>query len=265
MNLAARRSTSTSRYSLGDTPFAGLGFISADERAVLAEEPLALRTLAPGTELLREGSQPESLYFLISGWAIRYITTRDGARQIPGLLVPGGVCNLDNLLFERADFGVRAITRMDVLALPRIRALALAAEHPGVGRAFTWLALAENAILSQWAVGLGRRTALQRLAHLLCETSVRLSSGDGTGGGNGEGACSFELPLTQEVIADVLGLTPVHVNRTMQQLRAQGYIVTAGRTITVTDFQRLQTLAEFDRSYLQQIERSAVSAPVMAD
>ncbi len=214
------------------------------------------RQLAPGDELIREDSSPDHLYLLSAGWAYRYITMRSGGRQIPALIVPGGVCNLDNLLLERANFGVRALTRATVLALPRGQALALAAEHPGVGRAFTWLAVAENAILSQWALGLGRRSALGRLAHLLCELSIRAGASDA-------GEDSFELPMTRELIADTLGLTPIHVNRTMQYLRAEGFISTAGRTMTILDLDRLRSVAEFDPSYLNQIEKSAASPPVL--
>ena len=244
----ASRDTIQRAYSLADTRLAQLGFVSAQERAALSHVPVTVRSIGVGDALIREGSTPDSLYFLASGWAYRYNTMQGGGRQISAMLVPGGICNLDNLMFERADFGVRALTRGKVLAVPRDRALALAADHPGVGRAFTWLALAENAILSQWAIGLGRRTAQQRLAHFLCEMNRRLGGGD-----------SFELPLTQELIADALGLTAVHVNRTMQTLRAGGLIATAGRTLTILDGDRLSALAEFDPSYLDQIEQSAAS------
>lgn len=244
----AARGTIQHVHSLADTRLARLGFVSPEERAALAGVPLAARSLGAGDGLIREGDAPGSLYFLATGWAYRYTTTRGGGRQISAMLVPGSVCNLDNLMFKRADFGVRSLTQAKVLALPRDRALSLAAEHPGVGRAFTWLALAENAILSQWAVGLGRRTAQQRLAHFLCEMNLRL-------GGDG----SFELPLTQELIADALGLTSVHVNRTMQTLRTQSLIATNSRTVTILDDEGMRTLAEFDPSYLNQIETSAGS------
>jgi CRP-like cAMP-binding protein len=240
-------------HTLADTRLVRLGFVSDAERAVLAQVAMTTRTLKRGDELVRQGSSPDHLYFLSAGWAYQYITTRGGARQIPTLLVPGSVCNLDNLLLERADFGVRAVTNVTVLMLPRKRALALATEHAGVGRAFIWLAIAEKAILSQWAVGLGRRSALGRLAHLLCELSIRVAPAGADDG-------SFDLPLTQELIADAIGLTPVHVNRTMQHLRTEGFIATSGRTITILDFDRLRSVAEFDDGYLRQIDESAVSS-----
>ena len=237
-------------YSLGDTRLGQLAAESIDEPSALSRVHLSRRSLEPGGELIAEGSTPDSLYFLLSGWAYRFITTGSGARQIPALLVPGDLCNLDNFLFPRADCGVRAATEITVLSIPRRRALTLAIEHPGLGRAFTWLALRENAILTRGAVALGRRSAQERLAHLLCELSVRTSS-------NPAGDAGFELPLTQEVIADTLGLTPVHINRTMRNLRAAAIIGTAGRKVTILDRQRLRALAEFDPSYLTKIEESA--------
>jgi CRP-like cAMP-binding protein len=238
-------------YTLADTSLARLEFVSDEERAALAKVYLSQRSLDPGEGLIEEGGMPDNLYFLAEGWAYRYIMTGSGTRQIPTILVPGDVCNLDNFLFPRSDCGVRAATEAHVLALPRQRAMALASEHPGVGRAFTWLALGENAILTQWAVGLGRRSARQRLAHLLCELYVRVASSPAGG--------EFELPLTQEMIADTLGLTPVHINRTMQKLRSGAMIAPAGRKVAILDIERLRELAEFDPSYLRQIERSAAS------
>lgn len=241
-------------FTLADTHFARLGIISDDERAALAQVPVTLRTLSAGDELLRAGSSPGNLYFLGEGWAYRSITTRSGARQIPTLVAAGGVCNLDNLLFERADFGVRAITKITMLALPRNQAVELSARHPGVSRAFALLALAENAILTQWAVGLGRRSALERLAHLLCELSIRIGTNDAAGD-------SLDLPLTQELLGDMLGLTAVHVNRSMQHLRTSGFIATVGRSITILDSDALRHLAQFDPGYLNQIAEYVASQP----
>lgn len=232
--------------SFADTAVARLSFVSAEERAALARVPVTMRSLGARDELVREGSMPENLCFLSTGWAFRYTTTRGGGRQVSAVLMPGGVCNLDTMMFERADFGVRTLTEAKVLMLPRHRALSLGAEYPGVGRAFLWLALAQNAILRQWAVGLGRRTAEQRLAHFLCEMNHHL------GGGS-----SIELPLTQELMADALGLTSVHVNRTMQALRLKGLIAMVGRTLTILDRDRLRTVAEFNSAYLDQIDEVA--------
>lgn len=107
----------------------------------------------------------------------------------------------------------------------------------------TWLALVENAILSKWALSLGRRSAKERLAHLVCELSLRLDAEDSN-------ESRFAFPLTQEQIADALGLTPVHVNRTMQQLRSEGMVATGNRAITLPDLQGLRQIGGFDPHYL---------------
>ncbi|MDV5825740.1 Crp/Fnr family transcriptional regulator [Sphingobium naphthae] len=218
-------------------------FLSKEERQLLEAAILPPRVIRAGTDLAREGERADSLFIVADGWACRYSTTSDGRRQLPALLLPGDVGNLDSLLFDRLDYGVRTLTEATIVTLPRDRALALAAQHPGIARMFTWLALVENAILGKWALSLGRRSAKERLAHLLCELSVRLGNDD-------EAESSFDLPLTQEHIADALGLTPVHVNRTMQQLRTEGLIVSGNRKMTLPDVVSLRKLGGFDPGYL---------------
>ena len=218
-------------------------FLSREERAALEDAVVSTRSVNANTDLVREGERTDTLFIVTEGWACRYTTTREGARQLPALLVPGDVGNLDSLMFDRLDYGVRTLTQTTIAALPRDRALALAAQHPGIARTFTWLALVENVILSKWALSLGRRSAKERLAHLLCELSVRLDAEDGN-------ESSFAFPLTQEQVADALGLTSVHVNRTMQQLRSEGMVATANRTMTLPDVQGLRQIGGFDPRYL---------------
>ena len=191
-------------------------YLSRDERYSLEDAAAPARTVRSNIDLVREGERANSLFMVIEGWACRYTTTGEGSRQIPAVLVPGDVGNLDSLMFD---------------------------QHPGIAKTFTWLALVENVILSKWALSLGRRSAKERLAHLLCELSVRLDAEDGA-------KSSFVLPMTQEQIADALGLTSVHVNRTMQQLRAEGLVVTAHRVVTLPDVAGLRRVGGFDPSYL---------------
>ncbi len=218
-------------------------FLSRDEWDALEDAVVSTRSVNANTDLVREGARADTLFIVAEGWACRYTTTPEGARQLPALLVPGDVGNLDSLMFDRLDYGVRTLTQTTIVALPRDRALALAAQHPGIARTFTWLALVENVILSKWALSLGRRSAKERLAHLLCELSVRLDAEDGN-------ESSFAFPLTQEQVADALGLTSVHVNRTMQQLRNDGVIATSNRTVTLPDVARLRQIGGFDPRYL---------------
>ena len=224
-------------------------FLTNEERQALEAAALPIRACGAQTDLVREGDAVDHIYVVVEGWACRYKTARDGSRQIVALIVPGDVANLDCLMMHRPDFGVRSLTPIRVAALPCSRVLALAERNAATGRMLLQLAVAENAILSQWAFCLGRKPAQQRLAHLLCELAERHA-------GEETGAASFYLPLTQEQLADVLGLTAVHVNRTMQQLRAERLIVTTGRTIAIPDIERLRDRAEFDAAYLH------IEAPV---
>ena len=218
-------------------------FLSREERDALEDAVVATVSVNANTDLVREGERTDTLFIVVDGWACRYTTTREGGRQLPALLVPGDVGNLDSLMFDRLDYGVRTLTQTTIVPLPRDRALALAAQHPGIARTFTWAALVENVILSKLALSLGRRSAKERLAHLLCELSVRLDAEDGN-------ESSFAFPLTQEQVADALGLTSVHVNRTMQQLRSDGMVASANRTMTLPDVQGLRQIGGFDPRYL---------------
>ncbi len=214
-----------------------------DERDMLADAVMPARAIAPNTELVRENACPDSVFLLVDGWAYRYATTREGGRQISALLVPGDICNLGSLMMERVDYAVRSATQATIAKLPRIQAQKLAAEYCGIANAFAWLTMYENVMLHQHMLSIGRRSAKARLAHILCELRVRL-------GADGEGACSYSFPLTQELLGDAMGLTSVHVNRMMQQLRAAGLIATADRIMTILDLPGLQRLAGFDCRYL---------------
>jgi CRP-like cAMP-binding protein len=217
--------------------------LSGFERRILEAAASPPKVVGPNLDLVREGELADSLFILDKGWAYRYTITREGGRQLPAVLVPGDVANLDSLMFERLDYGVRTVTEAVVRALPRDRVLSLAAEHPGIARTFTWLALVENVILGKWALSLGRRSAKERIAHLLCELSVRLDAEDGN-------ESRFAFPLKQEQMADALGLTSVHVNRMMQQLRAEGLVTSAERVLVIPDVAKLRQVGGFDPRYL---------------
>jgi CRP-like cAMP-binding protein len=210
---------------------------------VLEDAVSPVRSLGPHVDLAREGEGAEALPIVLDGWACRYTTTKEGSRQLSALLLPGDVGNLDTLMFDRLDYGVRTLTQAKIVTLPRDRASALAAQHAGISRSFMWLALVDNAILSRWGLSLGRRSALERLAHLLCELSVLVDA-------ESDGESRFAFPLTQELLADALGLTAVHVNRTMRQLRTEGLIEIENRTLTIPDVAKLRQAGGFDPRYL---------------
>lgn len=217
------------------------GSLSHEERRALDDAGSSPRDVKAGVDLVSEGDRADDLLILTEGWAFRYATTERGGRQISALLLPGDIGNLDSLMFDHLEYGVRTLTDAMVVELPRARALALGDRFPAIARMFTRLAMSENRVLTKWLLLLGRRSARERLAHLLCELSVRLGTEDEAG---------FVCPLTQEQFADLLGLTSVHVNRTLQQLRQDGLIATDGRKVSIPDLDRLGDLAAFDPSYL---------------
>lgn len=242
-DLAAVRQRPKRPSPLSNTRLADSRFVSPEERDALEGAVSSSQSIGPNIDLVREGDRADSLFIITAGWACRYMTRRNGARHLPALLLPGDVGNLDSLMFDRPGYGLRTLTQASIVTLSRDCALALAAEHPGIARMFTWLALVENAILRNWSMSLGRRSSKERLAHLLCELGARLEE-------RGTRPCSFALPLTQEQLGDALGLTAVHVNRTMRDLRNEGLLTLESRTVTLLDVERLRRTAGFDPVYL---------------
>ena len=221
----------------------GSADLSTEERAALQAAIGPRRPVRAHAELLGEGDACDRMVMVVEGWACRYITARNGARQIVGLLVPGDIANLDVLAFDRPDYGVRMLSAGAFAAVPRVELRSLADKHPGVCRALARLTLIESANLRRMAMCLGRMSARQRVAHLFCELAVRL-------GHDGPASLSYALPLTQEEIADVAGLTAVHVNRTLRQLRDEGLVAWRRGTVALLDVPTLRRAAEFDPAYL---------------
>jgi CRP-like cAMP-binding protein len=220
--------------------FASLG---QEERHHL-EAALTTRIVPARTSLFSEGDTAGTLYLLADGWAFRHQTARNGSRQIVGLALPGDFCNLDVLAFGRIDYGVRMLTPGTLLTIERDKALALGVYFPAISALFAQTSFVENAILSRWTFCLGRLSAQERLAHLLCELAVR------RGYAQDRRQVRIELPLTQEQLADVLGLTGVHVNRVLQQLRSRGLVAKRGRMVEIFDFPALRAMAGFEPAYL---------------
>jgi len=231
-----------SRHLLGSS-LSRSPFLTKDERRALEHAVTWSKRFDPHKDLISEAERADNLLIVASGWAYRYTCAPDGGRQLTALLVPGDIANLDMLLFERVAYSVRTLTDITVVALPRKQALALVEEHPGIARTFAGLAMIENAIASKWMLSLGRRSAHARIAHLLCELTIRL-------GIDGETDVAFPFPLRQEQIGDLLGLTNIHVNRTIQQMRGQGLIQLCDRMLTIPDVASLRGAAGFDPGYL---------------
>ena len=220
--------------------------------AVLSDEELAAveelcrqpKDIAAKKYLSRDGDEMVSFPVVLSGWAARYQILRNGARQITRLLLPG-----DAFYFDSSPDGI-AIEEVITLSPCRIVNILhsdmrrVTGRFPTVGEALRNYGCMENAVLSSWVVNVGRRDALERMAHLICEAHYRLSLIDPDQGQH------MAFPLTQDDLADVLGLTPVHINRKLQQLRQEELITLRSKQLTILDLRTLQQVAGFDSAYL---------------
>jgi CRP-like cAMP-binding protein len=214
------------------------------DRAALLALPHNVRTMSPGIHLIRDGERAEQVNLLLAGFAHRYKLTGDGGRQIIALHMPGEFVDLQNIFLSRADHSVQTLTEVEVAAIPQpaIRELALA--RPAIAQALWIDTLVEASIFREWVVNVGRRDSRARVAHILCEFSLRLAAA---------GLASdhrYELPMTQEQLADAVGLTSVHVNRVLKQLAGAGLISRDKRMIRIEDWQRMRAAADFNERYL---------------
>lgn len=221
-----------------------IGSLSADEIAAICELPLDLRTFPAGADFVREGDVPSQCCLVVDGLAARYKLTGDGQRQIMSFHWPGDVPDLQCLHLRTMDHSLAAVTRTSVAFISHDSLHRLIALHPNLGALLWRDTLIDAAIFREWLVGIGRRSAYSRIAHLLCEMYLRAKAVGLTTDH------SMELPITQAELGDALGLSSVHVNRSLQELRAEGLIVSRGRTLVITDPKGLEKAGDFDPAYL---------------
>src|SRR5215813_11614140 len=190
-------------------------------------------------DLVVVGNEYRNLCFVKDGYAIRYKLLRSGKRQILNVILPGDVIGFPVSFFDRSIYSVVAVSDLTYNICPLDSYTRLCYEQPQFGLALSWLAAHEAAIYAEHIVDLGRRTPLERLAHFLLEIHARLLAV-----GRAE-ETSFDLPFSQQVMADVLGLSVPHLNRMMQQLRAERLITSRSHQVGLTDMASLQTLAQY--------------------
>jgi len=219
--------------------------ISPEEIEALQKALEPPKTVAAGSDIVREHTRPLHSTLLISGFSARYSTLEDGARQITEINVAGDFIDLHSLLMKQMDHGVVALTECVVAEAPHSGLIDITERHPHLTR-LLWLdTIIDAAIHRQWLVAMGRRSGLGHLAHLVCELYLRLQAVGQTGD------LTFDLPLTQAVLGDALGLSTVHVSRLISELRGEGVINWSGGRIDILDWRRLAEIAEFDPTYLR--------------
>jgi CRP-like cAMP-binding protein len=205
------------------------------------------QTFERGRTIIREGENVDDIHLVLTGLAARSKTLRNGDRQFMALLVPGDLCDVEVFILEGMDHDIVAIADTTCVLIPAKIIEGLLTEFTTLTKALWWSTMTDSAVLREWIVDHGSRDAIERIAHLLCELLIRYRIIAETTD------YSFPFPLTQDELADATGMTPVHVNRMLQQLRADGLIELSGKTLTVLDPKGLQRVAKYDSTYLHLI------------
>ncbi len=218
--------------------------VTQPEREAVARLPIDVRQVPEGTDLVREGDTPSVCCLVIEGYACRYKVLREGQRQILSFHMAGDIPDLQSLHLKVMDHSLGSLTPMVVGFIPHEALHEVIRSEPGLGSIFWRDTLIDASISREWLVGLGRRTAQQQLAHLICELLVKMRA---VGLAQDQ---TLALPFTQQELADSQGLSAVHANRVLQDLRSEGLISGVRSTITVPDWERLKSFSEFDPAYL---------------
>ncbi|MDF1793509.1 MAG: Crp/Fnr family transcriptional regulator [Thalassobaculaceae bacterium] len=200
---------------------------------------------AKGDYIVRPGDKFKAVYLIVDGWATRSKLTSNGARQIINFAIPGDILCFNAALFETAEVFVQAHTVIDAFAIPIRPFSDLLNKQPQLAVALAWTAAQEEGVVSERLLSLGRRSARQRAAHLLCEVHRRLQVVDLV-----RAEAQFQLPLTQEDLADSLGISMIHTNRVLRELVRGGLIAMERNSMKLLDLKRLREISEFSDDYL---------------
>ena len=209
------------------------------------------RTYDAKQDMIREGDRPGPVFVILEGWACRYKILPSGTRQVMAFLLPGDCCDLHVGMLAEMDHNLQALTHCDVALIPGDSMEALLDDHPAVARAMYKSQLIDEGILRSWIVSIGRRNSVERVAHLMCELYLRSFSINSTD--------EVELPISQIILADALGMTPVHVNRILKELRVAGAMRIRRRKLSIVDPVKLVQIAGFDENYLHRRKAVAFS------
>jgi len=217
--------------------------LNDNEKSVLEQAIRRTKVAAAGSDIVEQGSKPTESCLVLSGFAARYKILDDGVRQITAVHIPGDFVDLHSFLLKRMDHGVVALTACSIALVPHEQLRRITDDYPLLTRQLWLLTLIDAAIHREW-ISTVRLSAIAQLAHLMCEIYLRLRAVKLTDGH------SFQLPMTQAETSDALGMSPVHLNRVLQELRGKGVVTWTGRTVSLLDWNALVEIAQFDASYL---------------
>lgn len=222
-----------------------------DSRSVLTDADRAAVRALPGNvvefatsrDILRLGEIAHQACLVAGGLVARFGQTAGGLRQLTAFYIPGDMADLHSVVLPRITAALQSASNATVVIVPHEAIRAAAAGSPTLSRALWRDCVVDAQIASEWLLNIGRRDARARIAHLLCELSCRYSI-------IGYDRMRFPVELTQTHLADATGLTPIHVNRMLRQLREEGAVELIGREAQVLDWERLSAIADFDGAYL---------------
>jgi CRP-like cAMP-binding protein len=218
--------------------------LSEDERQAIARLPVTVRDLKRDQDIVRDGDRPSQCCLILDGFAYRYKMLENGKRQILSFHISGDIPDLQSLHLEVMDHNLATLVPSKVAFIAHNTVRSFIRAHPRIGNVFWRDTLIDAAVFREWVINVGRRDAYARLAHLFCELFTRLSA---VGLSDGY---SCAMPITQAELGDATGLSAVHVNRIMQELRGNGLIRTRGGSIYIDDWDGLQEAGQLDPTYL---------------
>ncbi|HEX8164898.1 MAG TPA: Crp/Fnr family transcriptional regulator [Beijerinckiaceae bacterium] len=228
--------------------------LTAEERHGIAKLQVTIRNLKADQDIVRDGDRPSQCCLILEGFAFRYKALEGGKRQIFSFHIPGDIPDLQSLHLTVMDHALATLTAGKVAFIQHETMRSFLHAHPRISDAFWRDTLVDAAVFREWMVGIGRRDAPTRIAHLFCEMFVRMQAV----GLAEDYTCN--LPITQTELADALGLSTVHVNRSLMALRATGTVDVAKGKLIVKDWAGLQEAGEFDPTYLHLRPPAAMAA-----
>lgn len=215
-----------------------------DDFQSLTDLPHQMEIRRPGEEIVSIGDVIDFVFLVEAGWALRYRILDDGRRQIVNFMLPGACFDMMSMAYAKADHSVSAATEVTLRRIKSSDFLAAISAQPRLATAFWWVAIQEEAILREQIIRIGRRSARERVAHLLLELNRRIAAIEGR-------LTDFiNLPFPQALFADALGLSVVHVSRTLTKLKAEGMIATGPGGIEIVEREKMAEMCDFDSRYL---------------
>lgn len=218
--------------------------LSDEEKAALNNAAQESVSFEKGEDIIVEGEKPDYIHLIEEGWACRYKLLDQGDQHTMAFLLPGDMCDIHITILDEMDHSIRALTAVKLARIPAKEMHNILDNFPRLTRALFWSTLVDEAILREWLVNAGSRTADARLAHVFCELLLR-SRAAGLTHDN-----SFELPLTQEALGEAMGLTNVHINRVVQQMRKDGLLAFERKRLVILDWEKMKEFSGFKTNYL---------------